>query len=113
MTIRRRSANFSAWKNGCSTARPRPENKLIKGEFRLGDKKINLKNITMPLLNVYGTKDNLIPPSASIPLTNAVGSKDKEEASFAVGHAGIVASSLSQKEVTPKIAGWIKDHCKK
>ena len=89
------------------------ENKLIKGEFRLGDKKINLKNITMPLLNVYGTKDNLIPPSASIPLTNAVGSKDKEEASFAVGHAGIVASSLSQKEVTPKIAGWIKDHCKK
>lgn len=89
------------------------DNKLIKGEFYLGDKKIDLKNITMPLLNVYGTKDNLIPASSSIPLNGIVSSKDKEEASFPVGHAGIVASTLSQKEVAPKIAGWIKDHSRK
>lgn len=89
------------------------KNKLIKGEFYLGDKRIDLKNITMPLLNVYGTKDNLIPASSSIPLNNLVSSTDKEEASFAVGHAGIVASSLSQKEVAPKIAGWFKERSKK
>ena len=89
------------------------DNKLIKGEFFLGDKKIDLKKITMPLLNVYGTKDNLIPASASKPLTEAVGSKDKEEAVFRVGHAGIVASSVSQKEIAPKIASWIIDHSKK
>lgn len=63
------------------------------------------------MVNVYGTKDNLIPPSSSLPLTNAVGSRDKEEASFKVGHAGIVASSTSQKEVAPKIVD--KQHCKK
>lgn len=84
------------------------ENKLIKGTFHLGGKKIDLKKITMPLLNVYGTKDNLIPASSSIPLNNLVGSKDKESASFPIGHAGIVASSLSQKEIAPKIAEWIK-----
>ncbi len=89
------------------------ENKLIKGEFFLGDRKIDLKNITMPLLNVYGTKDNLIPASASRPLTAAVGSKDKEEAVFNVGHAGIVASTTSQKEIAPKIANWIIAHSKK
>ncbi len=83
------------------------ENKLIKGEFVLGDKTINLNNITMPLLNVIGEKDNLIPPSSSKPLMDVVGSKDKEMVTYPVGHAGIVASSRSQREVAPKIAEWL------
>ncbi|MFA5528969.1 MAG: class III poly(R)-hydroxyalkanoic acid synthase subunit PhaC [Peptostreptococcales bacterium] len=83
------------------------DNKLIKGEFYLGDKKIDLKNITMPLLNVVGEKDNLIPPSASIPLNDIVASEDKELVKYPLGHAGIVASTLSQKEVAPKVAQWI------
>jgi polyhydroxyalkanoate synthase len=85
------------------------QNKLIKGEFHLGGKRIDLKNITMPLLNVYGTKDNLIPPSASIPLNAATSSTDTESVSYPIGHAGIVASTLSQKEIAPKIAAWIKE----
>ncbi len=89
------------------------DNKLIKGEFVLGGKKIDLKNINMPLLNVYGLKDNLIPASSSKPLNKAVSSLDKEEASYNIGHAGIVASSLSQAEIAPKIANWLKDHSKK
>lgn len=89
------------------------DNKLIKGEFMLGDKKVNLKNITMPLLNIFGEKDNLIPLAASKPLNSIVGSKDKEMASFPVGHAGIVASSRSQKEIVPKISKWILDRSKK
>jgi len=88
------------------------ENKLIKGKFYLGDKKIDLKKITVPLLNVHGAKDNLIPESSSIPLNNLVSSKDKENWSFPVGHAGIVASTTSQQEITPRIAAWIKDHSK-
>jgi len=89
------------------------QNKLMKGEFYLGDKRIDLRNITMPLLNVYGTKDNLIPASSSKPLNDLVSSTDKETAEFPVGHAGIVASTVSQKEIVPKIAGWIKAHNKK
>jgi polyhydroxyalkanoate synthase len=83
------------------------QNKLIKGEFVLGDKKIDLKNINMPLLNVIGTKDNLIPPSSSKVINDVVSSKDKELISFPVGHAGIVASGLSQREIVPKIAEWL------
>lgn len=89
------------------------ENKLIKGEFMLGNKNVSLKNITMPLLNVFGEQDNLIPPSASKPLNEVVGSKDKEMVSYPVGHAGIVASSRSQKEIVPKIAKWILDRSKR
>lgn len=88
------------------------DNKLIKGEFKIGNEKVDLKNVTMPLLNIYGDKDNLIVPAASIPLNDAVGSKDKELVSYPVGHAGIVASSRSQKEIAPKVAKWILERSK-
>ena len=85
------------------------QNRLIKGEFHLGEKKVDLKNITMPLLNIHGTKDNLIPASSSMPLNALTASNDSESVSYPVGHAGIVASTLSQKEIAPKIAAWIKE----
>lgn len=88
------------------------DNKLMKNEFYLGNKKVDLKNISMPLLNIYGSKDNLIPESASIPLSGLVSSNDKKSVSYPVGHAGIVASSLSQKEIAPAVADWIKKHNK-
>lgn len=84
------------------------DNKLMKNEFYLGDKKIDLKNVTMPLLNIHGSKDNLIPESSSIPLNSLVGSKDKKSISYPVGHAGIVASTRSQNEIVPTIAEWLK-----
>ena len=89
------------------------DNKLMKGEYYLGDKKIDLKNITMPLLNIYGSKDNLIPASSAKVLNDLVSSTDKETAEFPAGHAGIVASSLSQKEIVPKITSWLKERSKK
>lgn len=88
-------------------------NLLMKGEFYLGGKKIDLKNITMPVLNVFGTKDNLIPASSSKVFNELISSKDNESASYATGHAGIVASSLSQREIAPRVAEWIKKRSKK
>jgi polyhydroxyalkanoate synthase len=34
-------------------------NKLIKGEVELGDKRVDLRNIHMPVLNVYAEEDHL------------------------------------------------------
>lgn len=83
------------------------ENLLIQNKFELGGRLVDLKNITMPLLNVFAEKDHLVPPSSSKPLNEAVGSKDKETLSFPVGHIGIYVSSKSQKEVAPAIAKWL------
>ena len=83
------------------------ENKLVKGELVIGGKKVDLKNITMPLLNVYAEHDHLVPPASSIPLNNLVSSADKQLASFPVGHIGLYVSSRSQKEIAPQIANWI------
>ena len=84
------------------------KNLLIKNEMTLDGKKINLKNITMPLLNVMAETDHLVPNAASIPLNDAVSSEDKQMLVFPTGHIGIFVGSKSQKEVCPKIAAWLK-----
>ena len=84
------------------------KNLLIKNEMMLNSKKINLKNITMPLLNVMAEFDHLVPNDASKPLSDAVSSSDKETLVFPTGHIGIFVGSKSQKEVCPRIAEWLK-----
>jgi polyhydroxyalkanoate synthase len=84
------------------------KNLLIKNEMVLGGKRIDLKHITMPLLNVMAEFDHLVPNDASIPLGDAVSSKDKATLVFPTGHIGIFVGSKSQKEVCPRIAAWLK-----
>ena len=84
------------------------ENKLIKGELEVGGKKVNLKNLTSNLLNIYATEDHLVPPAATIPLNDYVGSKDKELYSFKGGHIGVFVGSKSQKELAPAVTQWLK-----
>lgn len=84
------------------------ENKLVKGELEVGGKKVNLKNLTCNLLNIYATEDHLVPPAATIPLNDLVGSKDKELYSFKGGHIGVFVGSKSQKELAPAVTAWLK-----
>jgi len=89
------------------------ENKLIKGELMIGDRRVDLKRITVPLLNIYATEDHLVPPASSIPLNDLVGSKDKTLYGFPGGHIGIYVSSRSQKELAPKVSEWLIARCPK
>jgi polyhydroxyalkanoate synthase len=84
-------------------------NKLVKGELVVGDKTVNLRNITMPLLNIYASGDHLVPPAASRPLNDLVGTSDKTLYEFKGGHIGVFVGSKSQKELAPKIAEWLHD----
>ncbi len=84
------------------------DNKLIKGEFELGDYKVNLKNMTVPYLNVYATDDNIIPNSSTTPVNDKIGTKDKELYAFPGGHIGVFVGARSQKELAPKVAEWVK-----
>jgi polyhydroxyalkanoate synthase len=85
------------------------KNLLIKSALKLGDKTVELKNITMPLINFYGKFDHLVPPEAANQLTKHVGSSDTEDVCLATGHIGIYVSSKFQKEFAPRIASWLKE----
>ncbi len=84
-------------------------NKLIKGEFKLGGKSISLKDIKNPILTIYASEDNLVPPSATKPLNDNVGLTDKTLYEFPGGHIGVFVGGRSQKELAPKVSQWLKE----
>lgn len=84
------------------------ENRLIKGTVELGGRRVDLKQITQPVLNVFGKQDHLVPPSASIPLERYIGSKDYTAFEMDVGHIGMYVSGKSQKQLPETIATWLK-----
>lgn len=83
-------------------------NKLAKGEYRLNNQPVSLKNITIPVLNIYAEKDHLVPPPSAIALGDLVGTKDYTVRSFPVGHIGMYVSRKTQEGLAPTIAEWLK-----
>jgi len=85
------------------------KNLLIQSKMFLGGKIVDLKKLTMPLLNFFGEYDHLVPPEACNQLTRAVGSKNVEDVCLETGHIGIYVSSRFQRMFAPKIVRWLKD----
>jgi len=83
------------------------KNGFVEGGLTIGDKPVSLKNVRMPILNVFAEQDHLVPPSASRPLRNLAGTKDYSELSFKGGHIGIYVSSRAQREVPSAIHNWL------
>lgn len=83
------------------------ENKLVKGTLTIGNRTVDLNNITMPVLTIYGEQDHIVPAAASIPLNEYISSSDKELAAYPVGHIGMYVSARSQNLIAPKIANWL------
>jgi polyhydroxyalkanoate synthase len=88
------------------------KNLLIQSKMVVGGKRVDLNKVAMPLLNIYGKFDHLVPPEACEQLTAKVGSKDTEDICLKTGHIGIYVSSKCQAELAPKIASWLKDRDK-
>ena len=88
------------------------ENKLVKGTLELGCKRVNLKEVTIPVLCACADKDHLVPLSASEPFMDALGSIDKTFLHFPTGHIGMFTSGRSSTEIIPTIITWLKDRSK-
>jgi polyhydroxyalkanoate synthase len=85
------------------------KNLLIQSRMQVGERVVDLKRITMPVLNFYGKFDHLVPPDACRLLTGRVGSKDTADICLETGHIGIYVSSKCQREFAPKIAAWLTE----
>jgi polyhydroxyalkanoate synthase subunit PhaC len=82
-------------------------NGLIKGEVKIGDRIVDLAQVTMPVLNIYASEDHLVPPAASRALEHYVGTDDYSALEFPGGHIGIYVSGKSQKMIPPAICKWL------
>jgi polyhydroxyalkanoate synthase len=86
------------------------DNGLLHGVVPWGPDELKLADITMPYLNVFCRRDEIVPPRAAKPLAKLVGSKDASEVCLESGHVGLVAGRQAAKVSRPKLADWIRSH---
>ena len=76
--------------------------------MKVGPDIINLKSITIPVLDIVGINDDLVPPSASTSIINAIGSTDKKLIEFPTGHVGLCVSQAAHEKLWPEVGEWIE-----
>ncbi len=86
------------------------DNKLIAGTLEIGGRRVDLSQITHPLLNIFAEQDHLVPVDASQAMSRHVGTIDYTELAFKGGHIGIYVSARAQREVPPAIHQWLRAH---
>lgn len=84
------------------------QNKLVKSEFELGGRRVDLKRVRMPVLNVFAKDDHIIPPKCSQALAACVGSGDYTELALPGGHVGVFVSGKSQGILGSGIVNWLR-----
>jgi polyhydroxyalkanoate synthase len=84
-------------------------NELYENELELDGKHVDLDEITMPVLQVIGEYDHLIPPEASRPFNDAIPSDDATIMEASTGHIGLSVSSKSHANLWPDVAAWFAE----
>ncbi len=82
------------------------DNKLYKNELSVGGSPIDITTIDVPILQITGEYDHLIPSQSSIPFNDVVGSDDTEVIEYPTGHIGLAVSGSSHRDVWPRVAEW-------
>jgi polyhydroxyalkanoate synthase len=94
------------------------KNQLIKNQLSIqkkgkmnglkGTTRVNLKEITVPILNIVGTNDDLVAPSSSKPISDSVSSKDKKTIEFPSGHIELCISHDAHQNLWPEVVNWLQ-----
>jgi polyhydroxyalkanoate synthase len=83
------------------------DNRLLKGEMKVGGRTVDLGSITAPFLHVTAEHDHIVPPAASAPLIDMIGSSEKEAVQLKGGHVSLVAGGNAIKRLWPKLVDWL------
>ena len=83
------------------------ENRLVKNRLEIAGRKVDLRALRLPMLNLIGKRDHLVPPAASAALQRLVESDDYTVLEFDLGHIGMYVSARAQREVPAAIARWL------
>ncbi|NQV40336.1 MAG: alpha/beta fold hydrolase [Nitrosopumilus sp.] len=86
------------------------KNLLIQNKMILGGNLVDLKKITMPVLNIVGTNDDLVSAESSRTITDVVSSTDKKTLELPTGHVGLCISRTAHKKLWPEVGQWLIEH---
>jgi polyhydroxyalkanoate synthase len=62
----------------------------------------------VPFLTVRADRDHIVPPEATAPLIDLVGSPDKHELRLAAGHMGLVVGRTAARTTVPTIIDFLR-----
>ena len=85
------------------------DNKLAKGEIRLGSKVSRFANIHAPLYVFAGEGDALVSPSTARAIIDLVSSTDKRFEVAPGGHMGVILGSKARENVWKSSADWLAE----
>jgi polyhydroxyalkanoate synthase subunit PhaC len=83
------------------------ENRLLRGGLEIAGRAVELSTLELPILNLIGKRDHLVPPASSAALARSVASQDVTTLELDLGHIGMYVSARAQREVPPAIADWL------
>ncbi len=71
------------------------ENRLVAGTLVLDGERVDMRRLTMPIMNVYARDDHLVPVAAVQALGRLVGARQYAEMELPCGHLGVFAGRRS------------------
>ncbi len=86
------------------------QNKLIRNEWELDGRQVDLGQIRMPVLNVYAKDDHIIPPATSRALGPKLGRSNYTELALPGGHIGVFVGGRSQALFAPAVHAFVEEH---
>ncbi|MBP0049025.1 alpha/beta fold hydrolase [Marinobacterium sp. AK62] len=84
------------------------QNSLLQGEFEAGPMQVDLSRIEAPVLNIFGTEDHLVPPSAASALEGLCNRSGYQALPIKAGHIGTLMGSKALKQVPAAIHEWLQ-----
>ncbi|WP_419887157.1 alpha/beta fold hydrolase [Neobacillus niacini] len=77
------------------------DNKLVKGEMKIGGKKVDLTNIKCSTLVITSTRDELVLESQSLPIMELISSEDKTYQHIEAGHVSLCLTGQFAYAIDP------------
>lgn len=83
-------------------------NRLAKGHIRIGEKEIDLADITAPILCFVGRRDEMVKAPGAHSIATAAVNANCYTLEVSAGHFGLVVGQVAVKKTWPSTANWIK-----
>jgi polyhydroxyalkanoate synthase len=83
-------------------------NGMVNDRLQVGGDPVHLGDIRVPFLTVRANRDHIVPPEATAPLIDLVGSPDKHELRLDAGHMGLVVGRTAAKTTVPRIIDFLR-----
>jgi polyhydroxyalkanoate synthase subunit PhaC len=84
------------------------DNGMLTDRLTVGGDPVHLGDIRVPFLTVRANRDHIVPPDATAPLIDLVGSPDKHELCLDAGHMGLVVGRTAARTTVPTIIDFVR-----